>query len=379
MLTRKRQVVAKIEATEGTAETLAIADAKTLGINPKITHDVKMFERNPVRATIGQLAQIPGQRPGKYIFSLELRGSGTAITPPDWGKFFKACGSKENTVKSINIGAVTNGPFVHGETVTGGTSLATGRVILNTANGASFIYVVVLTGTFQSAEVITGSTSTATATTSSTATSVGVAYEPDTNPPSLTMANYEDGLAKTLKGCRGNFKINFKSGEVPIVDFEFSGVEAGVVNASLFTNPAYESTKPPAFLNAALTHDTVALKVSDITVDAGVSLGSIDDVNSDRGLFSFIIGSRKANGAFTARMELTGVHDFFSKWFTGALMILDFNWGTTAGNKFRFQAAKVQYTKNDDVDQGGLAAVKSSFAITESVVPGDDGWVLLCL
>lgn len=60
-------------------------------------------------------------------------------------------------------------------------------------------------------------------------------------------------------------------------------------------------------------------------------------------------------------------------------MVLDFSWGTTGGNKFRFQAAKIQYTKNDDADQGGLAAVKSSFAITESLVPGDDGWALLCL
>ncbi len=379
MLTRKRQVVCKIEAVEGTAEALAIADAKTLGVNPKITHDVKMFQRNPARATLGDLGPIPGQRPGKYTFGLEIRGSGTAITAPDWGKLMKGCGAKESTVKSITIGAVTNGPFQHGETVTGGTSTATGRVILNTANGTTIIYVVVLTGTFQSAEVITGNKSGATATTSSTATSVGIAYEPDTNPPSLTMASYEDGLAKTLKGCRGTFKMNFKSGEVPVIDFDFSGVEAGVANTSLFTNPAYEATKPPAFLNASLTNDAVALKISDLTLDAGITLAGVDDVNDTRGIASFIIGQRMVSGSFTARMELTSTHDFYSKLFTGALMVLDFAWGSVSGDKFRFQAPKIQYTKNDDADQGGLAGIKCAFAVTESVTPGDDGWVLLCL
>lgn len=58
-------------------------------------------------------------------------------------------------------GSVTNGPFQVGETVTGGTSTATGTV---TMVGTGVLYVAT-TDTFQDAEVITGGTSTASATT----------------------------------------------------------------------------------------------------------------------------------------------------------------------------------------------------------------------
>jgi len=268
--------------------------------------------------------------------------------------------------------------LVHGETVTGGTSGATGRVIVTTVNGTSTLYVVSLTGTFTSGETITGSTSGATATTSSVATSVGIVYEPNTNPISLTMATYEDGISKTIKGCRGTFKINFKSGDVPVIDFDFSGAEGGVVAASLWNNPSYETTKPPAFLSAVLSVDAVSLKIQDLTIDAGISLGPVDNPADPSGFKSFVIGRRLAQGSFTAMMELPSTHDFYSRWFNGVTMILDNSWGSVSGNKFRFYAPKIQYTKNDNADASGLQAIKSSFAVTESAAPGDDGWALLC-
>ncbi len=42
MLTRKRQLAVKIEAAEGTVETLAAADAKILVYNPKVSFDIAM-------------------------------------------------------------------------------------------------------------------------------------------------------------------------------------------------------------------------------------------------------------------------------------------------------------------------------------------------
>ena len=129
MLTRKRQVVSKIESVEGVAETLAVADAKTLAYSPRISFDPEMFARNPVRLTFTNTSKIVGKRPGGLSFGLELRGSGASATAPDWGKHFQNCGCGVNLLKSINIGAVTAGPFQHGETITGGTSAGKGREI----------------------------------------------------------------------------------------------------------------------------------------------------------------------------------------------------------------------------------------------------------
>lgn len=59
-----------------------------------------------------------------------------------------------------------SGTFAYGETVTGGTSSATGVVLLYDAAEAE-IQVAVLTGTFQNSETLTGGTSAATATSAS--------------------------------------------------------------------------------------------------------------------------------------------------------------------------------------------------------------------
>ena len=65
----------------------------------------------------------------------------------------------------LDTGAVTGGPFVVGEVVTGGTSLAVGRILSVDGTNTSLV-VDTESGTWQSGEVLTGTTSTATATTS---------------------------------------------------------------------------------------------------------------------------------------------------------------------------------------------------------------------
>jgi len=67
----------------------------------------------------------------------------------------------DDTLKALNHGAVTGTGFTAGETVTGGTSSATGTIILTSGDA---VIIDVVTGTFEVAEVITGGTSSSTAT-----------------------------------------------------------------------------------------------------------------------------------------------------------------------------------------------------------------------
>lgn len=71
----------------------------------------------------------------------------------------------------ISHGSVTGGPFQIGETITGGTSGATGD-ILNFSAADGTIVLDNISGTFQNAETITGGTSSASATTSSAVVAV---------------------------------------------------------------------------------------------------------------------------------------------------------------------------------------------------------------
>jgi hypothetical protein len=373
MLTRKRQLAAKIEAVEGAAETLAAADAKLLVYSPKVSFDIAMFERNPARQSFSNIAKLPGKRPASLAYRLELRGSGTAAVVPEWAKLLHACGFGVNQLKSMNIGAVSNGPFQHGETITGGTSGAQGRVVINTADGSSNIYFVSISGTFESGETITGGTSGATATTSSTPTTVGNELKPiSDNIPSLTQGSYEDGVRKLLKGSRGKVKLGFKSGEPVLLDFDFQGVEAGVSDTSFLADVAYENTKPPVFLSALFSVDDYSAKIGEMDIDIGNNLAVRDDVNDLRGILSFAITGRNVIGSFNPEMVSCAAHDFHDRWFSGAEMVIDFTIGQTPGNKFRFYVPRAQYTKVDDEDRDGLQLAKSAFSLNGSLLYGDD-------
>ncbi len=379
MLSEIRQLAGRIEGAEGVAEILAASDAKVWVYNPSIDFDVEMFERNLALGSFSQVAQIVGKRPGQMSFSLELKGSGPAIVP-EWAKYFQACGIGVNALKSINIGVVTGGPFKHGETIIGGTSGGEGRVIMNTTSGATAIFYVVTSGSLQSGEVITGSISGASATTSSSSTTVGNVFEPiSSGIPSLTVSTNVDGFRRMLRGARGKVKLNFKTGEPAMFEFNFSGVESGVADAGLFMGLPSEPSIPPALINSAFLIDTFAAKIQSLDVSLDNTLDPSDDPSSDRGLKSFQITHRKTMGSFDPEMVAITSHDFYSKWLNAAPMVLDLSIGVVSGNKFRFYAPLVQYTKVAEENRGGIAVVKCAFALNGTQAVGNDEWALLCL
>jgi len=372
MLIRKRQLAAKVEAAEGTAETLAAADAKLLVYSPKVTHDVEFFTRNPVRSSFSGMGKVAGRRPAGLTFSMELRGSGTKTTDAEWVKLLKACGFESNVLKSNAIGAITSGPFQHGETITGGTSSGKGRVIINTATGATKVYYVVISGTIQSGEVITGGTSGASATTSGAAVTEGQEYRPiSTTVSSLTMGCYEDGVLKLIKGARGSVKFNFKSGQPVMLDFTFQGVEAGITDVALLSGITHETTKPPALLSAALALDTYAARIGEMNIDVNNTLSSRDDINDPRGLLSFQITDRNISGSLNPEMVTVAAYDFYSKFVGNTEIAIAISLGATTGNMFKFFAPKMQLTKVDDEDRDGMQLAKCSFDLNGSV-NGDD-------
>ncbi|GEM_PF-4999520 len=103
-------------------------------------------------------------------------------------------------VKQIAIGTIT-GTFAVGQTITGGTSHATGTIY---AVGATYLQYVVLTGTFSSGETITSATGSAASTAAPTdALSQGVP---------IVVAATQSGVACRFVGPRST-KVDLESGQ----------------------------------------------------------------------------------------------------------------------------------------------------------------------
>jgi hypothetical protein len=381
MLIRKRQLAAKIEAVEGTAETLLAADAGILvNFSPKASYDPQMYQRDPVRASLTKMGKLAGKRSAGIDFSIELKGSGSITVEPEWMRLIKACGFASNALKKISIGAIASGPYQHGEAITGQTSGATGRVVIKTANGTTTLYFVALSGTFETGEVITGGTSGATATASTDPVNAGFEIKPiSSSVVSLTVGLFEDGIRKVLKGCRGTVKFNFKIGEPATLDFSFKGVEAGVADAPMLTGVSFDETVPPVLLNAVMSCDGVSLNIGEMEVDVANTLASKDKIDDAKGILSFMITGRDMQGSFNPEMVPVAMHDFFSKWFSNTPMVVDLAYGEAEGNKFRFYAPGIIYNKVDDGDRDGIQLAQTSFDLTGSMEPGDDELAILLL
>lgn len=321
MLTKRRIVAAKIETTEGTAETLANADCGVLAMDPKVDTDIKMVERNVAQASLSRLARLAGSQMAKMSFRAELKGAGSAYSAsnvPALGKYLRACG------------------FYEVVDITGGSEKATYKPA-----------------------------------------SPGSTYSGSSSPvaPTLTISCYEDGVIKTIRGARGTVKFSGKAGEPIYADFEFTGVWNGLTDGAFLT-PTYESTIPPIFLSASFTIDSYAAIIQGFDIDMANAVALRSDANKAEGYFSAVITGRDPNGKIDPEMVLAATYDFFTKWKTsGAEGAINIGYiGSTQYNKYKITAPKAVYTKVSDADREGLAVADLSFQLAQN--SGDDEVVI---
>jgi hypothetical protein len=144
-LSRLQQIAIRQETTEGAAvqfsSLFAASLAKYLVIDPSLDFTVNVFNRNIKRGSFTALPSLTGTRTGTCRFSLELAGDTTATAAPTFGLPLRACGFRQEALMRLDIGAITNGPFYHGQMIEQTTTGAKGMVVGTTYTGESYLWV----------------------------------------------------------------------------------------------------------------------------------------------------------------------------------------------------------------------------------------------
>lgn len=102
MIVKRAQIAAKAEGTEGSAETLAGADA-FLAENIVFNPEMEMSPRDNMSASLSNFSQVAGARRATMEFDMELKGSGSAGTEPALGKLLKGCGFGESKSAGVSV------------------------------------------------------------------------------------------------------------------------------------------------------------------------------------------------------------------------------------------------------------------------------------
>jgi len=304
LLATKKAILAKAETTYGTAVNTVAADAilvSNLEVQP---FEGDAVDRNLVKPYFGASDILMANARTRVSFSVELAGTGTVGAIPHYGPLLRACAMSQT-------------------------------VVANTAAG----------GEPSNAKVV---------------------YAPVSEGfASITIRCNYDGVQHTIRGCRGNARLQCQVGQIPMLMFEMEGIYVPAtdssfadftqnVNYSGIADPlVFNNTNATGFRFHSKSGVQVAPDLSQVDVDFGNSVlyrelvGNIKEV---------LITDRRSTGSLTIDAVTMATKDYFAAAAANDTGILTFTLAIVAGNGVKFSALRanitsVNYAENDNVLQ----------------------------
>ncbi|MEL0151635.1 MAG: phage tail tube protein [Halieaceae bacterium] len=302
-LLRKRLILIETESTYATDAAPDGADAvlvRDLNITPQQSDTVS---RDLIRPYLGASEILLANTRVECTFSVELAGSGTAGTAPQYGKALQACGLSETIVAATSV---TYAPV-----------------------SASF--------------------------------------------DSVTIHYNIDGVRHKVTGARGTFVLNTSVGEIPTIDFTFTGIYNAPDDFALPTATYANQATPLIFKNG--NTDTFSLLsysgcLQSVSMDLGNTLVYRELIGCDK---EVLITDRASNGTVVIEAPTIAQKDYFTAALTdGTLGNLTFQHGTTAGNIVDFSSTRVDIGDVSYSDQDGIAMLNMPYTAIPSTAGNDE-------
>lgn len=378
LLTRKRLILAKTEATYGTDSSPAGTDAilvKELEITP-IEADV--VSRDLIRPYLGNSDQLLANTRVSITFQVELAGSGTAATAPRFSSLLKACGMAETTTAAAITGTAQAGSA--GSITLAAAASATDDIyngmIITITGGTGSGGVGVITDYVGSTKVATVQKSTATFTPGASSTysiAANVGYKPvSASFDSASIYFNNDGVLHVITGARGTFVLNAEVGEIPTIEFTMLGIYNAPTDtaapATTYTNQA-----TPLIFKAGSTTAFSILGYSGCLMSLELDMANEtvyrELVGCDK---SVIITNRAVEGTCMIEAPTIAQKDFFTIANEDTTGILTMLHGTTAGNRVTLLAPKVDIGNPSYEDSDGIQMLSLPFAAIPTSAGNDE-------
>ena len=175
------------------------------------------------------------------------------------------------------------------------------------------------------------------------ASGTSVTYEPISASFSSVTIHYNvDGVRHIVTGCRGTFAINAAVGEIPSIDFTFTGIYNAPTDTAL-PSVTYGNQATPLIFKNGNTSSFQLLSFAGALMNFSMDVGnSIVYRELVGGTKEVLLTDRAANGSLTLEAPALSSKDFFAAALTDtALGNLTVTHGTAAGNIVRVTSTKV--------------------------------------
>jgi hypothetical protein len=194
-----------------------------------------------------------------------------------------------------------------------------------------------------------------------------VSAEPGTVVKTITIASYQAGKVKMLRGAMGNAVITFVSGQPTFIEWTFTGLWVPPVDATILA-PTKPDVKPIRFAGAGLTiggSNGFRPKLATMTLDLGGDVQLLEDPGDSTGYAYAHIAGRRINGTIDPKASLVGTEDVYGDWLAYNEQAMAMDIGTT-GNRLIFSAPKFQMTNVQEADRNGTEVDTITYELNRS-------------
>jgi len=190
---------------------------------------------------------------------------------------------------------------------------------------------------------------------------------------SVTIYYNIDGLRHKVTGARGTCSINASVGEIPSIDFTFTGVYNSPDDSALPTATYANQATPLIFKNGNTSSFQLlsyAGALQSFSFDLGNSLVYRELVGGTK---EVLLTDRAATGSTTLEAISIATKDYFAAALTdSSLGNLDFTHGTVAGNIVDFASTRVDIGDVSYGDQDGIAMLTIPYTCVPSTSGNDE-------
>jgi hypothetical protein len=190
---------------------------------------------------------------------------------------------------------------------------------------------------------------------------------------SVTIWIYLDGMIHKVNGCRGNLEIVLEGGEIPVANFQMTGLWSIPVDGSI-VSPTLDTNKPTKVAGATFTIGGYAAINKGMQIDLGNVLSNRMSVIETYDVKEIEIVDRDPRGSFEPEAIIEATNSYWADMIANTENALSMQWGA-AGDIILITAPKVQYTSLGWGERDGRRIYTAPLKLSQS--SGDDEFVLL--
>ena len=199
------------------------------------------------------------------------------------------------------------------------------------------------------------------------ASGTSVTYAPVSTSFSSVSIHYNtDGVRHIVTGCRGTFVINASVGEIPTIDFTFTGIYNAPTDTALPTVTYGNQATPLIFKNGNTTGFQLlshSAALSSISMDIGNELVYRELVGGTK---ETLLVNRNISGTVSIEAMALGTKDYFTAALAETTGNLTFLHGTAAGNKVQVSSTKADIGDVAYAEEDGIQMLEIPYTLVPS-------------